>query len=192
MGQVGFFLGTEFIWVFHPDGHLSVSLTQQSFTETLLDSLHIKRDKQSTYLTPYRSNCSIDSIPSETMSATARNDLRFRYQSLVGGLNWLAHTMRPDISTVVSLLAQHQSEPSPGHYDAALYVTEYLANTKTLGIYFTSRCQPILESFLHFPVPQPLVPMSDANQGPQDASLPKSQITLLFFVSRSMSAFYID
>jgi len=166
MGQIGLYLGTEFTCVFHPDGHLSVSLTQQSFTETLLDSLHIKRDKQSTYLTPYQSNCSIDSIPSETMSAMAHIDLRLRYQSLVGSLNWLAHTMRPDISTVVSLLAQHQSEPSPGQYNAALYVTEYLASTKTLGIYFTSRHQPILESFLHFPAPQPLVPMSDANWGP--------------------------
>jgi hypothetical protein len=39
MGQVSLFLGTEFSWVFHDDGHLSVSLTQQSFAETLIDSL---------------------------------------------------------------------------------------------------------------------------------------------------------
>jgi len=50
-------------------------------------------------------------IPFESMSASARDDLQPRYQSLVGSLNWLAHTTRPDISTVVSLLAQYQSEP---------------------------------------------------------------------------------
>jgi len=192
MGQVGLFLGTEFTWVTHPDGHLTVTLTQQSFTETLLDSLAIDRGKLSTYLTPYRSHCCIDSIPYETMSPTERNDLRLWYQSLVGSLNWLAHTTRPDILTVVSLLAQHQSEPSSGHYEAAKYVAEYLASTRTLGIYFTSRRQSTLESFLHFPVQQSLVPMTDANWGPQDASLSNSKVSLPLFVSRSMSAFYID
>jgi hypothetical protein len=56
----------------------------------------------------------------------------------VGSLNWLVHTTRPNISTAVSLLAQHQSDPSPGHFKAALYFAEYLASTKTLGNYFTS------------------------------------------------------
>jgi hypothetical protein len=38
MGQVTHFLGIEFSWSSHLDGHLSVTLTQQSFTESLLDS----------------------------------------------------------------------------------------------------------------------------------------------------------
>ena len=139
MGQVGLFLGTEFSWQEHPDGHLSVILTQQSFTEMLLDSLKIDRVRQSLFLTPYQSDCCIDSVPHEPMTGAARNELRLRFQSLVGSLNWLAVTTRPDIATVVSLLAQHQSEPSPGHLKAALHVAYYLASTKTLGIYFTSR-----------------------------------------------------
>jgi len=56
------------------------------------------------------------------MTASDQGKLRLRYQSLVGSLNWLAHTTHPDLSTVVSLLAQHQSTPLPGHLDAALYV----------------------------------------------------------------------
>jgi len=97
MGKVGLFLGTEFTWVEHVDGHLSVSLTQQSFTETLLETLNITWPSQSSFLTPYRADCCIDSIPHETMSTLDRNDLRLCYQSLVGSLNWLAHTTRPDI-----------------------------------------------------------------------------------------------
>jgi hypothetical protein len=116
MGQVSLFLGTEFTWVEHVDGHLSVSLTQQSFVETLMDSLHIDRPHQSSFLTPYLSDCCIDSVPHESMLAMARDDLCLHYQSLVGSFNWLAHTTRPDISTVASLLAQHQSEPSTGHF----------------------------------------------------------------------------
>jgi hypothetical protein len=100
--------------------------------------------------------------------------------------------MRPDLSTVVSLLAQHQSNLSPGHLEAARYATKYLANTKTLGIYFTSCKRSILESFLHFPVPNQVMSMADANWGPQDASQSKSSMELPLFTSRSMSAFYID
>ena len=169
--------------------YLSVTLTQHSFTESLLESLQIDRVRQSLFLTPYRSDCCIDSIPHETMSAEARNSLRLHYQSLVGSLNWLAHTTRPDIATVVSLLAQHQNEPSTGHMDSALYVANYLASTKTLGIYFTSRRQSKLESFLHFPLPSPVLSMSDANWGPQDASLSTVPVDLPSFVSWSMSAF---
>jgi len=72
------------------------------------------------------------------MSPPDRDRLRVYYQSLVRSLNWLAHTTQPDLSTVVSLLAQHQSTPSPGHYDAALYVVKYLATTRRLGLYFYS------------------------------------------------------
>jgi hypothetical protein len=54
MGRFSFFLGTEFAWVHHSDGHITVSLTQQSFIETLMESLDIRSFKTSTFTTPYR------------------------------------------------------------------------------------------------------------------------------------------
>jgi len=120
------------------------------------------------------------------------NNLGFFYQSLVGSLNWLAHTTHPDISMVVSLLTQHQCTPSPGHYDAALYVAKYLATTRNVGIYFTSTRSSQLESYLHFPIPHHLLSMSDADWDPQDASVTKHNQDLPLFASRLMSAFYID
>jgi len=39
MGQISLFLGTEFSWTHRPDGNLTVHLTQQSFAETLIDSM---------------------------------------------------------------------------------------------------------------------------------------------------------
>jgi len=192
MGQVTHFLGIEFTWLHLQDGNLTVTLSQQSFTESLLDSLQLSHLGISHYSTPYQSGCSIDSIPSKDMSASERDPLRLKYQSLVGSLNWLAHTTRPDLSTVVSLLAQHQCSPSPGHYEAALYVAKYLSTTKNLGIYFTSVKRATLESFLHFPLPATVLSMSDANWGPQDATQTKRTTELPLFASRSMSAFYID
>jgi hypothetical protein len=107
MGQVTHFLGIEFTWFRSSDDHLSVTLTQQSFTESLLDSLQMSSFGLSHFSTPYRSGYPIDSIPFTEMSSSDRDHLRLKYQSFVGSLNWLAHTTRPDLSLVVSLLAKH-------------------------------------------------------------------------------------
>ncbi len=93
VGQVSHFLGIKFTWKFHSDGNQSVSLTQQSCIDTLLASLDICIYGISTYSTPYQPNF---------------HSLRLRYQSLVGSLNWVAHTTRLDLSTVVSLLEHLQ------------------------------------------------------------------------------------
>ena len=89
-------------------------------------------------------------------------------------------------------MAQHQNHPSTGHLEAAKHVVKYLVGTKNMGNYFTSKRRPILESFLHFPLPPQVLAMSDANWGPQDASITKSTMEFPLLVSRSMSAYFID
>jgi hypothetical protein len=185
-------------WALNSTGHsmlmaISVTLIQQSFAENLIKSFQFESTSASIYASPYRSGFPVDAVPHVDMSSTDRDALCLQYQSVVGSLNWLAHTTHPDLSTIVSLLAQHQCNPSPGHLEAARYVVRYLATTKTLGIYITSYKRSILEPFLHFPLPQTnLLSMSDANWGPQDASSNKSRPTLPDLVSCSMSTFYID
>ncbi len=76
MGQVSLFLGAEFTWIHHEDGNISVSLTQQSFIETLLDSLNISSSTTSTFITPYKSGHSIVSIPHMEMSSKEQDELR--------------------------------------------------------------------------------------------------------------------
>ncbi len=88
MGQVSHFLGIEFNWKYHSDDHLSVCLTQQTFVESLLDSLGLSSSSCSTYTTPYRSGLAIDSIKHQDMSSEDRDKLRLAYQSLVGSLNF--------------------------------------------------------------------------------------------------------
>jgi hypothetical protein len=192
MGQVSHFLGIEFAWQFHEDGHLTVNLTQQSFAETLIESLGFESMSLSTFTTSYCSGYPIDFIPHEEMSSTHRDSLCLQYQSLVGSLNWLAHTTRPDLSTVVSILVQHQRNPSSGHLDAAKYVVKYLANTITLGIYFTSQKHPILETCLHFPLAPQILSMSNANWGPRMLVSLIIPWNYLLFASHLMSTFYID
>jgi hypothetical protein len=140
------------------------------------------------FLSLYRSGFPIDVVTHQEMRPEERDKLRLQYQSLVGSLNWLTHTTRPDLLTVVSLLAQHQSHPSPGHYDAALYTVKYLANTKSLGIHFTSQKRNILESFLHFPTKDTLLSTADANWSLQDATKSTTVTELEPFVVCSMFA----
>ncbi len=158
----------------------------------MIESLGFTSTSTLTFLTPYGSGNPIDFVVHKNLSSSDRDTLQLSYQSLVGSLNWLAHTTRPNLSTAVSLLAQHQSTPSAGQYKVAQYVTRYLANTKTLGIYFNRRNRSMSESSLQFPVPSQVMSISDANWGPQDATQSKSTMDLPLFASRSMSAFNID
>ena len=107
------------------------------------------------------------------MSAEDRAPIIGRVRSLLGMHNWLCIGTRPDLTTVVSLLAQYQCTPSPGHLDAIKYVGRYLKPSADLGIVYSSRGNKTLEAYLHFPVPvhdnqgRPLpVVCCDANWGP--------------------------
>jgi hypothetical protein len=53
MGQASHFLGIEFSWQHLDDGNISVTLTQQSFIENLLDTFGFTGDTTSTFTTPY-------------------------------------------------------------------------------------------------------------------------------------------
>ncbi len=143
-------------------------------------------------MTPYCSGTSFDSKPYHQLSPSDGDNLCLSYQSKVGSLNWLAHTKRPYLSTVVSLLAQHQSNPSHGHFDVALYVARYLATTKTLGIYFTSTCHFTLKSFLHFLLPQSLLFYGRCQLGPAGYTQMKLSTELPLFTSCYMPTFSID
>jgi hypothetical protein len=73
MGKVSLFLGIEFTWIHHADGNLSISLTQQSFSETLIESLGLEKASISTFLTPYRSGYPIDSVIHTQMDPNDRD-----------------------------------------------------------------------------------------------------------------------
>ena len=53
----------------------------------------------------YRSGFPIDRIPKDDTNPSEKTELVKQYQSLVGGLNWLSLSSRPEITTVVRLLA---------------------------------------------------------------------------------------
>ena len=70
------------------------------------------------------------------------------YNSIVGGLQYLANQTRPDISHAVNHLARFLANPSDEHLTAAKYVLRYISQAPDQGICFTKTKQrPILEGY---------------------------------------------
>jgi hypothetical protein len=62
--------------------------------------------------------------------------LNFGYHSVIGKLNYLAQTMRPDIVYVTHQLTKYSSNPREPHGEAVLYLICYLKKTRHLGTCF--------------------------------------------------------
>ncbi len=59
--------------------------------------------------------------------------LNFGYQSVIGKLNYLAQTTRPDIVYTTHQLAKYLTDPREPHGEADLYLICYLKKTCNLG-----------------------------------------------------------
>ena len=158
------------IWYTDPDSKVSVHISQQAMIEHMLKKNKYQHCKGSR--TPYRSGLKIDRIEHDDVVPEEKADFVQRYQSIIGGFNWLSINTRPDISTAYNLLSQFNSNPSPGHMEAAHYVLRYLKNTASHGIWFRQD-----ENRLHgsVAIPEELkgtetLLFTDSNWGPQDTS----------------------
>ena len=77
--------------------------------------------------------------------------------------------------------------------DHARYVLQYLKGTKDLGVTFSSSSDQHVESFVKFPLPSTVLPLCNANWGPQDQSKPSTSNPpqLDLFKSRLVSGFLL-
>lgn len=65
------------------------------------------------------------------------------YQSLIGCLQWLSNSTRPDISHAVSQLSRFNAKWSVHHWMMAKHVLRYLKGTSSLGITFGGTKSPL-------------------------------------------------
>jgi hypothetical protein len=78
-------------------------------------------------LTPYNPSLKIVANEEESVDPGL-------YQSAIGSLWYSARCMRPDINFIVSLLAQHQKNPSQKHWGVLKHLVRYLNRTLEHGI----------------------------------------------------------
>ena len=193
--EIQHFLGVKFTNVTHLDGNVEIYMTQEADIINLIKKVGLDKADSLTAKTPYRSGYPVDTIPHVEMSTSERNTLNKTLQELVGSLTWLTTITRPDIATITNILSQYNHNCSPGHIDAAKYVIRYLKGSSKLGICFSSKNQPEIESFVQFPIdPKELQALTDANWGPQDQSVPYPNApseTLDLFKTRSIAGYII-
>jgi Reverse transcriptase (RNA-dependent DNA polymerase). len=194
-GPIHHFLGIKFTHTIEQDGHVSIHLSQSADIHQLLEENNLHTASTITKPTPYRSGHPVDAIPNVAVLPSKQLELETKLRTIIGSLNWISTQTQPDIATITNILAQYQSCPSPGHINAAKHVLRYLKGTQDLGISFNSKPNTSLESFVKFPIaPNKINPFSDANWGPQDASIPKPNAPpqeIDLFKSRSISGFLI-
>ena len=62
------------------------------------------------------------------------------FQSMVGALNYLVQSCRPDISHAVNSICRYANNPGPTHYTAAKRILRYLSGTSSLGLTLAPGC----------------------------------------------------
>ena len=172
------FLGMKFDWHETPDT-LKCHVHQEAFILDIVDRHGLTNCNKSTRATPFRSGFPVDNIQPSNLPDNQQQPLTKQFQQLLGDLNWLSISTRPDITAIVSLLSAHSHKPSPAHLDLARHVVKYLASTASFGLYYTSNNTENFHAFVHFPNDEKnaLQAYCDANWGPMDASVPKPEDT---------------
>ena len=84
----------------------------------------------------------------KNMSADNEDDKNedFPYQNLIDSLMYLAVCTRPDISHIVSVLSQYNTNYCKAHWVAAKRMLRYLKGTMQLGLVFR-KCDQSLEGY---------------------------------------------
>lgn len=84
----------------------------------------------------------------EPSSSQCSYKTKTEYNSIIGGLQYLANNTRPDIAHAVNHLARFLINPSPEHLNAAKRVLRYISKDPERGVTFkTGKNKPILEAY---------------------------------------------
>ena len=84
-------------------------------------------------------NAPADKTPRHKLASDPDPKEEFHYRSVIGMLNYLAQSTRPDISFATHQAAKFCSNPSRQHEEAVKRICRYLAGTKTEGLILRPR-----------------------------------------------------
>ena len=103
-GKIGYFLGINFKSKSENDGHVSILMSQEAFIDNLSNMCGLDGPVNAP-LSPYRSGYPVDSIPKSKLDPEDQKEATQLMRVLIGCLNWLSISTRPDISTITNMLA---------------------------------------------------------------------------------------
>jgi hypothetical protein len=71
-----------------------------------------------------------------------------RYLELIGSLQFLASTTRPDISQAVGVLSRYRGSPTTAHWNGAIRVLKYLGSAREVGVTYGSHSEEELVGYV--------------------------------------------
>lgn len=110
----------------------SILISQPQYIEDILDRFAMTNCESANASLP--SKC--DFKPGNEDEIRAAQDLPF--QQLVGFLQWLSHTTRPDISYAVTQISRFNGAWTITHWTMAKPILQYLKGTSTTGIHYST------------------------------------------------------
>jgi hypothetical protein len=115
-------------------------------------------------------------IPFEPEERKRYETQHFRYRAAIGELIWPMITVRPDLAFPVVKLSQFSVEPAEEHFQAVMYIFQYLFDKRQLGITYT-RTMPINS----LPGNTSLPRLVDPNDFTNDLYVPQQHSQLMAF-----------
>ena len=131
MGEVRYFLGIK---ILRNRGRKTIKITQEQYVKDLLTKFNMKESQPRKVCIQVGHGLSKAMCPQEEKERKEMESIP--YQSLIGGLIFLANCTRPDIAYAVNLLSRFMQNPGLTHWKTAKEVLRYLKGTSTMGIVF--------------------------------------------------------
>lgn len=113
------------------EGARSITISQPQYIESILDRFSMTNCKASKAPLPAK----ISLVPGTEDEIRAAQDLPF--QQLVGCLQWLAHTTRPDISYAVTQVSRFNAAWTINHWTSAKHILRYLQGSSSTGVTYS-------------------------------------------------------
>jgi hypothetical protein len=131
-GRASYYNGMKITWV---DAEHCVILSQAKHIQSLVDKFAHVADLVKEAMVPV--DCGVrlckggtaDNQDSPLLDVTI-----YKYRELIGGLSYIACSVRPDIAFIVNQLARYANAPTVAHWEQAIQVLRYLKHTKHWGI----------------------------------------------------------
>ena len=90
--------------------------------------------------TPIQSNLLLQQYEHEE----SHDNKRFHYRSVIGKLNYLEKSTRPDISYAVNQCARFTHDPKKSHTEAIIHLVNFLKKNKILWINVETKSREII------------------------------------------------
>ena len=119
-----------------------IHITQKHLIQKIISQVNFKDERVNTVETP----ASGILFKNESAPDIDPKDAPFNYRSVIGSMNYLAQTTRPDISMAVHQCARFCANPKAVHYTAVKRIVRYLIGTSDKGMTLNVQ-EPILECF---------------------------------------------